>query len=289
MTLKSGIYTGLVSHQRLRPRPHRLAYRVFSLLVDLDEIETLKSRLKLLRFGRPGIMSFHEKDHGDGKDLRAWLHGQLQDAGIEADGRIQLLCYPRMFGYVFNPLSVYFCHDRDDTLRAIVYEVHNTYGERHAYVLPAGDSAAIVRHACDKAFFVSPFMPMACRYNFAIRPPGETVQVLINEDDAEGRLLTASFSGKHSPISDKALLKALLAHPLMTLKITVGIHFEAIRLLMKGFRFFDHPPGGRPGNRSDARGPDHGAGDAKQQRIRQEAEEPHAKAQLPGKRDLETA
>ncbi len=246
MTFRSGLYQGLVVHQRLRPKAHRLVYRVFSLLIDLDEAESLNAKLKLLRFNRPGLLSFHEKDHGDGGDLRIWLSRQLREVGIEADGPVQLLCYPRMFGYVFNPLSVYFCHDHDGALKAIVYEVNNTYGERHAYVLPAGEDAPIVRHSCDKAFFVSPFMPMACRYNFVIQPPGETVRVLINEDDAEGRLLTASFSGRRTPLTDKALIKALIVHPLMTLKVTAGIHFEAVKLVLKGFRIFDHQPGGRP-------------------------------------------
>ena len=244
--LKSGIYTGLVVHQRLRPKQHRLAYRVFSLLIDLDELDAMKSSLRMLRIGRLGLLSFHEKDHGDGKDLRAWINLQLHAAGIEADGPVRLLCYPRMFGYVFNPLSVYYCHDRDETLRAIIYEVHNTHGERHAYVLPAGEATETVRHACDKAFFVSPFMPMECRYNFVIRRPGDTVQVLINEDDAEGPLLKASFTGKRTPLTDAALIKALVSHPLMTLKVTAGIHFEAIKLVLKGFRIFHHPPGGKP-------------------------------------------
>ena len=112
MSVVSGIYQGLVVHQRLRPKPHRLSYRVFSLLIDLDEIDTLGTRLKLLRFNRPGLMSFHEKDHGDGGDLKAWVRARLGEAGISANGPIQLLCYPRMFGYVFNPLSVYYCHER---------------------------------------------------------------------------------------------------------------------------------------------------------------------------------
>jgi len=240
--LKSGIYKGLVVHQRLRPKQHRLAYRVFSLLIDLDELDAMKSGLRLLRVDRPGLLSFHQKDHGDGKDLRAWIASQLQASGIDADGPVRLLCYPRMLGYVFNPLSVYYCHDRDETLRAIIYEVHNTHGERHAYVLPAGEATETVRHYCDKSFFVSPFMPMQCRYNFVIRQPGDSVQVLINEDDADGPLLKASFTGKRTPLTDAALVKALLSHPLMTFKVTAGIHFEAIKLVLKGFRIFHHQP-----------------------------------------------
>ena len=128
--------------------------------------------MKLIGINAPGLLSFHEKDHGDGKDLRGWVAAKLSDAGLSADGPIRMLTYPRMFGYVFNPLTVYFCHDRDEALKAIVYEVSNTFGDSHAYVLPAsGDGHDSVRHAADKEMYVSPFMPMECRYNFTIRPP----------------------------------------------------------------------------------------------------------------------
>ena len=266
MSLRSALYTGIVVHQRLRPKAHRLKYRVFSLLIDLDEIELLRPQLKLLGLDARGLMSFRQADHGDGKDLRGWIARQLKGAGIGADGSVSILCYPRMLGYVFNPLTVYFCHDRDGTLAAILYEVENTYGERHAYVLPAQGKGETVRHGCDKDFFVSPFMPMECRYTFIIRPPGETVQVLINEDDAEGLLLTASFSGTREELTDATLLRAFLAHPLMTLKVTAGIYVEAIRLIAKGLKIFDHPPGGRPGA-SGARRAHHVPGERKQQPI----------------------
>lgn len=232
----SAIYDGVVAHKRLRPRRHRLSYRVFSLLLDLDELPALS--LRLLKINRPGLMSFREADHGDGGKLRPWVEARLAEAGLAADGPIRILCYPRMLGYVFNPLTAYFCHRADGTLAAIIYEVHNTHGERHAYVLPGGEG--VVRHSCDKRFFVSPFMPMDCVYNFTISPPGETVSVGILERDGEGTLLTASFAGTRAPLTDGALARALLAHPLMTLKVTVAIHWEAIRLLLKGLRVYPH-------------------------------------------------
>ena len=198
-------------------------------------------RLKLLGINRPGLLSFHEKDHGDGGDLRAWIAGQLDKAGISADGPVRMLTYPRMFGYVFNPLTVYFCHDGDGALKAVLYEVSNTFGGRHAYVLPAGEGDT-VRHACNKDMYVSPFMPMECRYNFVIRRPGDSVQVLINEDDAEGRLLVASFTGKRQELSDKTILGALARHPLMTLKIMAGIHYEALKIFLKGVPYVPRQP-----------------------------------------------
>lgn len=270
MNFNSGLYAGLVVHQRLKPKPHRLSYKVFCLMIDLDEIAALQPGLRLLQFNGPGMLSFHEKDHGDGGDLRAWVGRQLGKAGIEADGPVRLLCYPRLFGYVFNPLSVYYCHSRSGELSAIVYEVHNTYGERHAYVLPARGDGNVVRHSCDKTFFVSPFMPMDCRYNFVIRPPTDTVQVLINEDDTDGPLLKASFTGRRRPLDDKTLLRAVLSHPLMTLKVTAGIYLEAVKLLAKGMRLFPHPPGGRPGaTPSRSRRAHHALGQPEKQRIGQ--------------------
>src|SRR6185437_4155316 len=152
--MNSAIYVGLVQHERMRPRRHQLTYQVFSLLLDLDELPALRL---------PPFMSFRESDHADGKTpLRQWATVLLEEAGIAFDGgQITLLCYPRLFGYVFNPLTVYFCYRRSGELVGILYEVHNTHGERHTYVMPT-DNQRVVRHAAKKEFFVSPFMPMDC-------------------------------------------------------------------------------------------------------------------------------
>jgi len=238
--MRSAIYTGTVLHTRLRPKRHRLSYRVFSLLLDLDELETLGS--KVLGVERPGLLSFRASDHGDGKTpLRQWAAQRLAEAGIEWDGgRIELLCYPRMLGFVFNPLTVWFCRSLSGELRGLLYEVHNTHGERHTYVLPANLSDGEVRHEAPKTFFVSPFMPPECLYRFRIVPAGDDVVVSIIEHDAEGPLLSASFTGERQPLTDRALLGLLRRYPLMTLKVVAGIHFEAIKLIAKGFRIFDH-------------------------------------------------
>ncbi|HEV7344657.1 MAG TPA: DUF1365 domain-containing protein [Devosia sp.] len=232
----SAIFRGVVAHKRLRPKRHKLRYRVFSLLLDLDELPDLS--LRLLKVNRPGLMSFREADHGDGGPLRPWVAARLAEAGIAADGPIRILCYPRMLGYVFNPLTVFFCHGADGTLVGMIYEVHNTHGERHSYVLPGGEG--VVRHSCDKAFFVSPFMPMQLTYHFTISPPGEAVSVGIVEGDGEGTMLTASFAGTRMPLTDAALARELFAHPLMTLKVTAAIHWEAVKLLLKGLRVYRH-------------------------------------------------
>jgi DUF1365 family protein len=232
--MKSAIYTGLVQHERLRPKRHKLTHRVFSLLIDLNELPSL-------RF--PPFMTFRESDHADGKTpLRVWAATLLADAGIAFDGgRIEMLCYPRLFGFVFNPLTVYFCHRKSGELAGILYEVHNTHGERHTYVMPAGDER-VVRHSAAKEFFVSPFMPMECIYRWRITPPGPRVGISILEDDDEGLLLTASFMGRREEMTRHALRSLLWRYPLMTVKVVAGIHWEALKLLIKGVRLLQYHP-----------------------------------------------
>ncbi|HEX4532830.1 MAG TPA: DUF1365 domain-containing protein [Rhizomicrobium sp.] len=228
----SAIYEGAVTHARLAPKLHKFRYRVFSLLIDLDELPRL-DKLRWFAWNRAGILSFHDNDHGDGKNLRAWLDSELSREGIVADGARRVLCYPRIFGYVFNPLSVWFCHRKDETLAAIVYEVHNTYGERRAYVLRTETNDGVVRQSCAKDMYVSPFLSMNCTYRFEIRPPGEAVSIAIHELEAAQPILNACFSGTRAALTDRNLASCLLRHPLMTVKIVAAIHFEALRLWLK--------------------------------------------------------
>lgn len=246
MTGVSAIYEGSVMHARFRPKQHRLRYRVFSLLLDLDELPALDTHLRLFGHNRAALFSFHDSDHGEGMrgTLRAWIERQLADAGVgTTDPRIEVLCYPRILGYVFNPLTVYFCRDRHDSrLLAILYEVSNTYGERHTYVIAAAEGGGTIRQSAPKRHYVSPFMGMDCRYDFRIVPPGGHVTIGIDESDADGRLLVASFTGERRPLTDRGLLGMFLKHPLMTLKVTAAIHWEALRLFVKGVPTFGHAP-----------------------------------------------
>ncbi len=236
-------------HRRLRPRQHRFKYRVFSMLLDLSELRRLDRELRLFKWNRFGLFSFHDSDHGDGRDLDVWLDELLAGAGLEAQGARHVLCYPRILGYVFNPLSIWFCHDLDERLAAIVYEVHNTYDERHAYVLPVGRDSQddqrdpkTIRHGCAKGFYVSPFLSRDCRYQFRIRPPGDDVSVAIQEEEAGLPILNASFAGARTRLTDGTLLKMLLRYPLMTVKVVAAIHYEAVRLMLKGIRRHPHSP-----------------------------------------------
>lgn len=236
----AALYHGTVLHRRLRPRRHVLRYRVFSMMLDLDRLAELDRELRLFAYNRAGVLSFHDADHGDGSGapLRPQVEAYLAAARVDlAGGAIRVLCYPRLFGYVFNPLTVYFCHHRDGDLAAILYEVSNTFGERHTYVIPVGPGQAAggaVRQSCAKRFHVSPFIGMDADYAFRVVPPGDRVTVAITETDDDGPFLQASFTGRREACSDRTLWRAVLRYPLMTLKVIGAIHWEALTLWRKG-------------------------------------------------------
>lgn len=248
------LYFGEVVHTRHRPKKHILRYRVFSTLIDIDDIASPNIPKHLFGFNKWAIFSFWEKDFGSrdltskGQTLRANIDALLVDSGInEAIEHIELLCYPRILGFVFNPLSVYFCYGEADKLRVIIYEVANTFGERHHYIINTSDpQTRKIEHTCPKVFYVSPFIPMDCQYRFNIDQPGENVAIKISETDKDGALLYAAFHGKRHEFSAKNLMLALFKYPLMTIKVVAAIHIEAIKLLFKGAPVFKHSDAKKP-------------------------------------------
>ncbi len=247
-TSAASLYVGQVMHARMKPVTHRFTYNVFSLLIDLDRLEDAGKQSAVFSIERFNLLAFSQSDHGprDGTSLRAHVDGLLARAGLNVSGgRVLLLCYPRILGFTFNPLSVFWCYDRKGDLAALVYEVHNTFGQAHSYVAPiVADeeaSAAGIRQERDKLFYVSPFMDMDMRYRFRLLPPGDKLSVRILESDAEGPILAATFAGRRVPFTTPSLLKAFFKLPLLTLKIVAAIHWEALRLAIKGLRLKPRP------------------------------------------------
>jgi DUF1365 family protein len=240
----SAIYVGSVAHRRLAPRPHALRYRVFWLLLDLDELPAIAAKLRLFSYNRRNLFSFHDTDHGDGSNtrLRTQIERCLAAAGVEiSGGAVRVLCMPRTLGFSFNPLSIYFCHRADGALAAVIYEVHNTFGERHSYLIPTDKPAGVVHQRCRKTFYVSPFMDMEMSYEFRVHPPGERIAVAIRGNGAEGPLINACLVGARQDLTDLALLRAFFAVPAVTLKVIAAIHWEALRLWLKGLRLRPRP------------------------------------------------
>ncbi|MBU3973551.1 MAG: DUF1365 family protein, partial [Alphaproteobacteria bacterium] len=201
----SALYVGEVVHQRSRTFAHRLRYRLWMMLADLDELDGLQSRLRLLGRGRVGLISLRTSDHGDRSDrpLRGQVEAHLAGAGIDiAGGPIRLLTMPRILGYGFNPISVFFCHTPDGALAALLYEVTNTFHERHSYLVAVpADRTGAVRQTVDKRLFVSPFMDRDLSYDFTVRPPGEAVSVVVAVRRGDTPILTASFVGQRRPLT----------------------------------------------------------------------------------------
>lgn len=243
----AALYVGHVMHARMKPFTHRFRYDVFSLLIDIDRLDDASSMSALFSVERFNLLSFKSKDHGprDGSSLRAHVDRLLGDAGIHArPARVMLLCYPRILGFTFNPLSVYYCFDEKDELSALIYEVRNTFGEIHSYVAPVQAherSAHEVRQERDKLFYVSPFLEMPLRYRFRLTKPDETLRLRILEVDREGPVLAATFSGGRRPFTTASLLKVCAAIPLLTFKVVAGIHWEALKIWLKGAKIQPRP------------------------------------------------
>lgn len=251
MRFNSSVYVGQVYHRRARPRHHVLRYSVFTLLLDLSELSHLSKSLWLFSYNRFNVFSFYDKDFGEenSENLSDYVQRKLLSANIKtAPCRILLSCYPRIIGFVFNPLSLFYCLDAQGRCFAVVHEVHNTFGERHAYVLPVNrteSSPAWIEQSTDKELFVSPFAHMNMSYRFRLNQPDEESQfIVIRVSDAEGVVLTASYTAKRKMLTAKQLARQFLRFPFQSLKVVAGIHWEALRLYLKGVPWFKHLPKG---------------------------------------------
>lgn len=236
MTDLGAIYVGDVVHKRARPKRHSLRYRVFSMLVDLDRLEALDQKLRLFSLNRLNLVSLVTRDFGprDGSSIAAFIRRKAAAAGAPDIARVRMLAYPRLLGFAFNPITVYFCEDAAGQTVFLAYEVSNTFGEHHFYQAAVNANGPEIRHEAKKAFFVSPFNTLEGNYRFSIRPPGEKVFLGITLSTDEGGLLTAYFEGDKRPLTDATLFKLLLAYPFMTAKVVGGIHWEALLLWLKG-------------------------------------------------------
>ena len=238
--MTSSIYNGTVIHKRFKPKIHYFKYKVFSLLIDLSELENLNKKIKFFSYNKFNLISFYEKDHGnrDGSSLVSWVKKNLEDININSENvKIKLLCYPRILGYVFNPLSVFYIYDESEKLVCILYEVKNTFGEQHTYIFKVDNDQKLYQHNCSKKFHVSPFIEMNCKYFFRLLKPGEKISVIIDQYQTDEKILYASQDGQRVDFNTKELIKSYLKHPLMTFKIISAIHFEAFKLWVKGIKF----------------------------------------------------
>ena len=238
---KSGLYSGTVIHRRVSPIKHNLKYRIFSLFLDLDDLESYQTRLRLFSIDKFNMFSFYHKDHcSNDTKLSDFLRQQISKRYPSEDiYKIFIICFPRVLGYVFNPLSVYFCYNHDHELRVIIYEVSNTFGEKYNYFFEIFDqSQKYYSHNCKKDFYVSPFLEMELAYNFKTMPPSNNYRISIRAFHKSELRLVAFQEMKRIPLTDRELLREFLLVPFMPFKVIIGIHLEALILWYKGLAIF---------------------------------------------------
>ncbi len=245
--MNSHLYRGKVMHQRMQQVAYRFVYDVFNLYLDIDELPALQQKCRLFSHNHFNLFSLYDRDVGarENTPLRPWLERLLRQRGIElAGGKVFLLCYPRIFGYVFNPLSLWYCHHSDGSLSAIVCEVHNTFGETHHYILAPAHGGVMVwdaEYRTRKAFHVSPFVQPQAEYHFHFSAPGERVRVLINEFTNDTPLLNAGMTGTRLPLNDATLFGLFMRIPFLTLKVIGLIHWQALKIWLRGAPFYKKP------------------------------------------------
>ncbi|HHQ69097.1 MAG TPA: DUF1365 domain-containing protein [Halothiobacillaceae bacterium] len=251
MSVKSCLYTGRVMHQRFTGSQYRFEYRVFSLLIDLDEFAEGFPGLRWLSANRFNLFSIYDRDFGprDGQPLKDWITRITAEQGIDiSGGKVWLSAYPRVLGYQFNPIAVWYCYNHKGELVAINAEVSNTFGEHHHYLLHENGAPLTLpyRTFADKVFHVSPFINMNMRYYFRFSQPGTQLALAIREterlDAGEKLTLVATHTARAQPLSDRRLWQQALSIPLLGIKVITLIHWQALKIWLKGGRFHKSPP-----------------------------------------------
>ena len=256
-------------HNRISPKKHQFSYRVASWVFDLDELTKIHRRYRLVSYNRFNLISFYDSDYGDGspRPLKEQINDLLTKNNMAFANKILLFCYPRALGYVFNPLSIYYCFS-DERLVAVVYEVSNTFGERHSYVVEAEaikNTTTVIRQVADKKLHVSPFFPMDCYYRFRTRIPDGSMLLSISlhhpinsniKNNSEShKVFAAVFKGTRMSINDKTIFRLALSVPFQTLKVVAAIHWEALKIWLKGIKLYRHKPGKQPFSWSKGKSP----------------------------------
>ena len=232
-----------IVHKRYGEIEHLFKYKVPSIFLDIDEIEIIKKKTSIFSINSFNIFSFNEKDHGyrDERTIKEYITQYLKKYKINYNNlKIKVLCFPRIFGYVFNPLTVLYCYD-ENKLIAIFYEVKNTSNEQHTYVFANGEKVdqKILKHECNKNFYVSPFIGMECKYLFTNKLTKDHINIVIDlYNNNNKKILMASQSGNFFDFKASKLLKYNLINPLFGLKIMIAILFEALRILLKGGKYY---------------------------------------------------
>ena len=240
------LYVSTVMHRRHFPQSYKFTYQVFSLLLDIDRLEEHKE-YRFLSHNRFNLFSIQNRDHGarDGSAWRPWINNLLDKESLEnAKHTIKLLCFPRVLGYAFNPISLWYCYGEDKNLYAIICEVSNTFGEHHHYVLHNHNKPYEQNVDTYKAknFHVSPFIGMTANYHFLLEKPSDDLRIIIDEYQDEELMLTATQIGKKLPLTNTQLLRQFFLMPFMTAKIMIMIHWQALKIWRRGGTFHKKPP-----------------------------------------------
>ncbi|MEO1475286.1 MAG: DUF1365 domain-containing protein [Pseudomonadota bacterium] len=236
------LYLGQTRHSRFKPFEQSFAYKLFLIDLDIDRLDEAGGLCRLFSVEKPNLFSFRRKDHGDrtGSGLRPWAEAKFAEAGVDlSGGSVRLVTLPRHAFYKFSPISLWYGYGQGGDLRGIIYEVNNTFGDTHSYVARANDG--LMRHTAEKHLHVSPFFDVSGAYRFTARPPGKHLDLVVDNIDAGERIHMANIKAQLQPASDGALLKAAVTRPFSSHGVTAGIHWEALKIWLKGAGYRSRP------------------------------------------------